>query len=186
MTGKGIMSALVKRLGHLFSGYTLLNKKDIPQEVKIFQQYLPQPSGITITQNGGNNTPLKNYSESDYDLNFPCIVIKLGETVFQEERRADMCRTSVKLVIGIYDAEPDCQGYLDILNIQERISGDFLVNRIFNSKYHLDMPVKSRLLEAETWPVYFGEMEFVFTSGRPHMTHEFAFIPNSPMDAVRG
>lgn len=175
MTGLNLLDDLYEILSELFKGYSLINKAGVLQQVKIFRQYIPQPAGITRETKG-----LENYADSDYELNFPSITIKLGEVVNKEENRLDQARMSIKFLTGIYDATPESTGYRDILNIHERIREYFLINRIINQKFRLNMPLNSRLLNSDTWPVYFGEIDLNFDIGRPLMHKDFVMKPQRP------
>ena len=163
-------------LQELFTGYQLLNKGGNLQEVQIFSQYVPQPAGITI--HSRENTGIKNYSDSDYESNFPCIVVILNECEDREERRIDSCTVKMTLLFCVYDDAPECQGYRDLLNMQERVRNYLLINRVIGQKFRVEMPIKTRLINCETWPVYFGEMDLVFQSGRPSMPKSFVFMSN--------
>lgn len=172
MTELDLIDALYDTLSEIFTGYSLLNKSGVLQQVKIFRQYIPEPAGITANSKG-----LENYADSDYEANFPSIIIKLGEIVDKEENRLDQSRINVKILAGVYDATPESTGYRDLLNMIEKIREFFLINRIINKKFWLDMPLKSRLIEADTWPVYFAEMDLVFDIGRPLMQKDFIMKP---------
>ncbi len=73
------MSALTGGLRELLRGYSLPSRfqgadgaepsmQAVMQEVKVFAQYLPQPSGITFAEKAAG---LKNYTSDDYESNFP-------------------------------------------------------------------------------------------------------------------
>lgn len=166
MTELLLLDELVARMKKLFAGYTLLNKSGILQEVRVFAQWVPQPAGITIND---PRTGIKNYAASDYESNLPCVLVQLGESIDTEQGRIDAASCGVKFLTAIYDANPECQGYRDILNIQERIREDLLNERITARRFRMAMPLKSRLLDTDTWPVYFGEIEAIFEIGRPVM-----------------
>lgn len=172
MTELDLIDSLYEKLKYLFAGYQLLNKAGVLSEIKIFRQFIPQPAGITA-----KNTGLANYSDSDYEANFPSIIIKAGEIIDKEENRLDQARINIKFLTGIFDDKPECTGYRDILNIHDRIREYFLINRILDNKFRLEMPFKSRLVEADTWPIYFGEMDLIFDAGRPVMQKDFIFRP---------
>lgn len=179
MTELLLIDALVERLSRLFTGYSLLNKSGVLQEVKIFAQYLPQPAGITIATK--NKRGIENYEAEDYEANFPCVIVKVGDVIDKEEGRIDSAICNIKLLTGIYDGvsvdaseeertwRRQMQGYRDILNIHEKIREDFLNERVTAQRFRMAMPMKSRILESDTWPVYFGEMELNFEIGRPMM-----------------
>ena len=171
-----LQDSMCETLEELFSGYQLLNKGGNLQEIQIFAQYVPQPSGITI--HSRESTGIKNYSESDYESNFPCIVVILNECEDKEERRVDSSLVKMTLLFCVYDDSPECQGYRDLLNMQERVRNYLLVNRVIAQKFRLEMPVRTRLINCETWPVYFGEMDLIFQAGRPSMPKSFVFALN--------
>ena len=175
MNQRVLIAELVKELEKLFAGYELRNKLGVLQQLQIFPQYLPQPAGITFTDK--ENAGLKNYSANDYESNFPCIIVKLEDMVDNEERSFVRSQVNVRLLIAVYDENKDCQGYLDILDIQEKLRQYLLENRVIASRYVLNMPLKSRIIESETWPVYWGEQELVFTAGHPSMAHDYIHEP---------
>ena len=128
MTELDLLDAMITKLEDLFRGYTLLNKSGTLQEVKIFAQYIPIPEGLNF--NTRDMTGIKNYRESDMDSNFPCIVAKLIECEDQEERRIDSSRVKMNLLFACYDDNKLCQGYRDILNMQERVRENLLIERV--------------------------------------------------------
>lgn len=166
----GLIDALSSELRELFKGYMLLNKAGVLQEVRVFKQYMPQAEGLAI---GAEKKGIAAYGVSDYEENFPCIVLKYTEHTDKEENRLDQSITSIKLLYGVYDEKAECEGWRDILNMIEKTRDYLLVNRIVARKYLLNMPIKTRLVEGDTWPVYFGEMDMAFTTGRPVMGKDF-------------
>ncbi len=175
MTRQDFMNEFYSRLSHEFEGYRLLNKSGNLQEVQVYRQYLPQPQGITFADKA--NHGLKSYSESDYDSNFPCIIIKLEDMTDREENNITQSVINVKILTGIYDDSTDSQGYQDILNIQDKLRQYLQEHRLICRKYLLTMPMTSRLLEVETWPVWFGEMELVYQMGRGMMPSRWVNRP---------
>lgn len=165
MNRENILDALVNWLKIEFAGYSLPNKGGELQEVKVYAQYLPQPDGITYADK--DRKGLEGYEESDYESVFPCIIVKLQEMTDTEEAAPAHSSVNVKVLCAIYDDTKDSQGYRYILGMQEKIRSLFLEHRVVEKKYILNMPMKSRLLELETWPVWYGEQDMIFTAGRP-------------------
>lgn len=168
MTGIELADGLKARLSELFTGYTLLNRSGVLQAVKIVNQYVPQPSGVTINTKG-----IANYSSEDYDSNFPCIIIRSKESIYQEERMLAQALHKIELTIGIYDDNSECQGWRDIANIEDRILNNLFVDRIIANKFRLEMPVSFKFLDVDTWPIYFGVIDLNFTIGRALQRHEY-------------
>ena len=175
MTRAELIDSLTSGLKALLKGYTLPSRLQgvdgvdpsmqvIQQEVKVFAQYLPQPEGITFAE---KNTGLKNYADSDYESNFPCVIVKLGDMTDMEEQSRSHSSVKVVLLAGVYDESPECQGYVDLLNLQEVIRKWLMEERVLARKFLLKMPLLSSLDEAETWPVYFGTMSMTYELGRP-------------------
>ena len=168
-----LLQDLVHRLTELFKGYSLPNKAGVLQEVQVFAQYLPQPEGLTLADK--SQTGLKSYGDGDYESNFPCIIVKLVDQTDEEERGNDGSRVTVKILTGIYDEGKQCQGYVDVLNIQEKIRAYLLEYRVLVNKYLLLMPLVSKLIETETWPVYFGEQTMTYIVARPVQDSEWIY-----------
>lgn len=173
-----LLRDLVERLRELFEGYSLPNKAGVLQEVRVFAQYLPQPEGLTIADKG--NSGLKSYADADYESNFPCIIVKLMDQTDNEERGNDGSQVNVRILTGIYDDAKACQGYIDVLNIQEKIREYLLEYRILAEKYLLVMPLVSKVSDVETWPVYFGEQSLTYIVARPVMGTEWVYGRKQP------
>ena len=182
MNRASLIQDLTCRLSNLMKGYSLPGKSGFLQEVKVFAQYVPQPAGITFE--GRNNTGLKNYSANDYESNFPCLIVKLEDMTDLEERARTHSLCNVRILIGIYDDKPECQGYIDVLNIQETLRLYLLENRILANKHLLMMPLKCKLNEVDTWPVYWGEMELVYQVGRPCRSADYVYRYDFPSAAA--
>lgn len=166
MTELLLLDAITERLKNIFAGYFLMSKSGSLQEIKIFSGYLPQPEGITIND---RKTGPQNYSSSDMENNLPAVVAKIISAAENEDRILPPSIINVQLLAGIYDPDTNCQGYRDILNIFERIRENFLSDRIFCDKFRLSFPASMRILENDSWPLYFGEMNFSFSGVRPQL-----------------
>ena len=178
MNRASLITDLTQRLTELMRGYSLPGKTGLLQEVKVFAQYVPQPAGITFENR--NSTGLKNYAPADYESNFPCLIVKLEDMTDLEERARTHSLCNVRILIGIYDDKPECQGYVDVLNIQETLRLYLLENRLLANRHLLMMPLKSKLNEVDTWPVYWGEMELTYQVGRPVRSADFVYRYDFP------
>lgn len=188
MTRVELINALTGGLRHLLKGYTLPSRLQgvdgiepsmqvIQQEVKVFAQYLPQPSGITFAD---KSTGLKNYTADDYESNFPCVIVKLDDMTDTEENSREHSSVKVNILAGVYDESPECQGYIDLLNLQEHIRKWLLEERVLARKFLLKMPMTSHLDESETWPVYFGTMSMTYELARPVRSSDYVYRYGQP------
>ncbi|MBR1487092.1 MAG: hypothetical protein IJ597_07560 [Synergistaceae bacterium] len=170
-----LLDSLVAELSELFKDYALPAKSGLLQNVKVFAQYLPQPSAIEVFDDEDETEEIapQGYSPVDIEANFPCIIVKLDDAVIKEEGTIDSLRINVNFLIGTYDDNPDCQGYRDVLNIIERIQQYILgmEGRILQARYQLKMPMKSYLFEEQSWPFYFGQIETIWETARPLMAY---------------
>ena len=195
MTRAELIDSLTSGLKKLLKGYTLPSRlqgtdgessgiQNVMQEVKVFAQYLPQPEGITFDSREYPNIRkydrLKNYDADDYESNFPCVIVKLGDMTDSEEQSRNHSSVKVSILAGVYDESPECQGYMDLLNLQEVIRKWLLEERVLARKFLLRMPLMSRLDDSETWPVYFGTMELTYELGRPVRSSEYVYRYERP------
>jgi hypothetical protein len=176
MIALNLVDALAARFQELFSDYALPAKSGAEKNIKVFPQYLPQPKGPTVKPRGQaeDEDPAGVYGEGaygpeDFEANFPCIVVKFDEGTDKEENVADATRIAVRILVGAYDESPDCQGYRDVMNIMETVRQVLLSTRYLERKYKLEMPFKWYLFEDQPWPVFFGQIETVWETGRPVM-----------------
>ncbi len=190
MTRADLMNALTSGLRELLKGYPMSSRFQIvdageqklletQKTVNVFAQYLPQSSGVTFEQreypNSRKYDRLKNYDAEDYESNFPCVIVKLGDMTDTEEQSRNHSSVNVVILAGVYDESPDCQGYIDLLNLQEVIRKWLLEERVLGRKFLLKMPLVSKLDDSDTWPVYFGVMELTYQLGRPVRSSEYVY-----------
>jgi hypothetical protein len=55
------------------------------------------------------------------------------------------------------------------MNIMETIRQELLTTRYLERRYRLEMPFKWYLFEDQPWPVFFGQIETIWETGRPVM-----------------
>ena len=179
MTELNLLDALVSRLTEKFAAYELKAKSGLLQTVRVFAQYLPQPSGITVKPKDDSDSIVpQGYTSTDIESNFPCVIVKLYDSTDKEEGSIDQTRIGVNFLVGTYDESPDCQWYRDVLNIIEVIRQDLLTlpGRVLDQRYRLEMPLKNYLFEDQPWPIYFGQIESVWETGRPLMPRNFTGV----------
>ncbi len=164
--------ALKAKMSEIFADYSLTNKNGVLQNVRIFSQYMPLPNGISLANKASG---IKNYDETDYEANFPCVIIHYDDCVDDEERRLELSTHKVKLIFGAYDEDKECQAYIDIMQMMDIVKLELLTRRILAGKFRLNMPVKSQLLELDTWPIYFGQLDLIYESGRATMPADFVY-----------
>ncbi|MBR0151085.1 MAG: hypothetical protein IJP89_06965 [Synergistaceae bacterium] len=171
-----LLDSLAERLRAVFKDYELPAKSGLLQTVKVFTQYLPQPSGITLKAKSDTEAIVpQGYTSSDIESNFPCVVVKVDESTDNEEGTLTQTRVKMRLLVGTYDDSPDCQGYRDVMNIIEVIRQDLetMPGRVLDGRYRLEMPLTHALFEEQSWPIYFGQINTEWETGRPLMPRNF-------------
>jgi hypothetical protein len=170
MIALNLQDALAARLNNMFSDYALFSKSGAEKTVRVFTQYLPQPKGPTVKPHGKREEVQEGtYGSEDFEANFPCIIVKFDEGTDKEENAPDATRIAVRILVGVYDESPDWQGYRDVMNIMETIRQELLTTRYLERKYKLEMPFEWYLFEEQPWPVFFGQIDTVWETGRPQM-----------------
>ena len=165
MNAINIIDTLVNWLKIEFAGYELPASDGTMKTVNVFPQFLPQPDGISYSERASSG--LAGYKPNDYADTFPCIIVKITGITDAEENSTSQSSVNVVIICGVYDEAKDCQGYRYILAMQEKIRLLLLEHRVLDNRYLLQMPMKSRLLEPENWPVWYGQQDLVYLAGRP-------------------
>ncbi len=108
------------------------------------------------------------------------MIVKLAGMTDTEEQSQAHSSVKVEILLGVYDESPECQGYMDILNLQEVIRKWLMEERVLARKFLLRMPLLSALDESETWPVYFGTMSMTYELGRPVRSSGYVYRYGQP------
>ena len=184
LTASDMIDAVKSNLDEIFRGYMLPNKAGILQEVKIFTQYMPQPSGITVASEKTSGT--KGYSSDDFNMNFPGVIIKLGEMTDSEERRLDLTKAGLRLLFGVCEWEAETgdreadsriknECWRDVLLMMERVRQSWLKDRIIGRLFKVLLPIVMNLLEDDTYPLYFGELKTELLTWLPAGSPEYVY-----------
>lgn len=174
-----LLDSLAEYLRELFKNYELPAKNGLLQTVKVFTQYLPQPSAITLKAKADTDSIVpQGYTSSDIESNFPCVIVKVDESTDSEEGTLTQTRIRMRLLVGTYDESPDCQGYRDVLNIIETIrqSLETMPERVLDGRYRMAMPLTHALFDDQPWPIFFGQIYTEWETGRPLMPRNFGGV----------
>ena len=167
MTGILLMDALINSLNNLFADELLKSKSGELKKIKVFAQYLPEPRTLTVKPKGEEPIEYQDYGPADLEDNFPCIIVKLGECRDAEENKLDQAVMDINFLIGVYDKTPDNQGYIDVLNIIDKIRLHFWHERYLDKKFRLEPDMRFYLFDDQPAPVFFGVIETRWDVPRP-------------------
>lgn len=85
------------------------------------------------------------------------IIIQMAEA----NDELDKNETRFRLIFGTV-SQTD-QGYLDVVNLMERVRISLLRNRVLDSRYRLELPYKSKVYDDQFDPYWLGEALTIWT-----------------------
>lgn len=137
MTALMLLDSLEDHIKPLVAEYDLKTKEKIIKPPDVHQGYLP------IKDKNSRE-------ESDY----PFIILRLLSCKDEDNGST----ATVKIIIGTYDEQADSKGWIDLLNIYNKIRLSLLEKRVIGSKYRLKTPVSFILHEEQPYPQFVGEI----------------------------
>jgi len=144
-----LQSFLVEETKRLFDGFTLKNIKGEESPLKVYPQHLPAK---------------KNQNDTEH---YPHIIVRLLDGEDPQEMYPNQCR--VHFYFGVVDKTSDYQGYLDSLNMVQKLYDHLMRKRLFDKKYTVEYPVKWSVTEEDYYPYYYAGLETVWTIGKVTM-----------------
>ncbi|MBQ7263480.1 MAG: hypothetical protein IJR14_07140 [Synergistaceae bacterium] len=173
MTADRLVDAIIARLTWTLGDIRLPRKDGTEGKLKFFPQYMPQPRGLTVTPKGtGPILPPASPSDAPVDVEscFPCVVARFDEGRDEEEGHGATL-ADVTLVVGTFDDAPDLQGWRDVMDIIHAVRHELLAlpGRVLDGRYRLEMPLKWGLADEQPWPLWIGQIETKWETGRPQM-----------------
>lgn len=149
MTPDVLETALAEELTALFTGYTLKNSAGNVVALNVFTQDTP-------VRNGDD----EDETDATEETPEPYIVVKAtsGNIASEDDPQA----VTVVLVICVYDDATARQGHKDALHIIQKIYERFAKNPLLAGNFILKYPIDWVLQDEDTYPYYFGGMQFQF------------------------
>ncbi len=148
-----LQNFLVEETKALFEGLKLKDINGNLSPFNVYPQYLP-------------------YGTSQEATNpFPYVRIILVDGEDPSETEANQCR--IIFLAGVFDDDPNNQGYWDALLIIQKLYTHFMRKMNFEGKYEIVRPVKWRMIGEElenTWPYFFGAIETTWNVGKISIT----------------
>ncbi len=167
MTGLMLIDELVSELNKLFEHDLLNSKSGELRRIKVFAQYLPQPKGLVVKPKGEAAIEYQDFAPADFEDNFPCVIVKLGEIQDSNEGVLNQAQADINLLIGAYDKTPDNQGWRDVLNIIDKVRIYLQNVRYLANKFRLEPEMHAYLFDDQPLPVFFGVIETCWDLPRP-------------------
>lgn len=112
----------------------------------------------------------------------PAIIIQAVSAKVENDETV----VTVRICVSAYDENPDSSGYQDVQNMIETmaIALTSFGQQALDQAYPIIMPFEWKLVEADTFPHYIGEMttDWQMPSGRPLPDPEGRFSPAEQID----
>lgn len=90
-------------------------------------------------------------AQSIKDPIYPCIVVR----VLEGEETAENNQVTIRLLFSTTSIEDD--GFLETLNLMERVKNALLNQRVLDGRFEIDYPYKWKFFEEQAQPEWFGE-----------------------------
>lgn len=145
-----------EELPRLFDSYRLKNVEGQLAPINFHKQYLP-----------------KKKRRNDLD-HFPFIntIVLDGEDPAIDR----MNLVHVLFMIGIYDPDDDRQGYIDCMNITQKMYYYFLRKRLFKNKYEIQYPLKWQVNDDDLGDHYFAGLETYWSMAKVNQDNEKLYV----------
>ena len=134
----------------------------------VFRQHLPLPRTPKVKPRGGKQEeeppqPPEEYGPEDFDANFPCVIVQLQD--WNDTR--EIATAEINFLIGVYDDNPNAQGYRDVENIKDHIRLYLHQNQTIDRRYIMQFPLRGGLFKDQPWPVFFGWITATYALDNP-------------------
>ncbi|MEF3312616.1 hypothetical protein PV433_27370 [Paenibacillus sp. GYB004] len=154
MTPYLLQDALVAEIKALFADTVFKNSLNELGELNVYPQFLPAKQ-----------------SEDDAE-HFPYAIVRVLSGGTEDEQEASTCK--VLIFFGLYDDDPNYQGYKDILNMLRRLETHLYRKRIIDNRYRIEYPFDWSVYDEDAYPYYFGGAETTWTL--PAVRQEEVFL----------
>lgn len=140
---------MIRMLRDLFDGRTFCAPEGKERELRYFRQNLPLPTD----------------NDLDADTEASCCPYILTQLVGGEIKDNDSPQIlEFSLIVCTYDSGTDRDGFRDVANIVEEIVQHVCSMPFFGSSYTVLKPIAWALQIEDTWPYYYGALNFSVTA----------------------
>lgn len=104
------------------------------------------------------NLPQKKEKDENF---FPFLVVKMLDGEKKSVQSEHLVH--IGFVIGVYDNDPEGNGYRDVVTIINKLFENISENPVIDGRFELSEPIKWKVHEEETDPYFFGVVETTWT-----------------------
>lgn len=153
----------------------LLLQKDLLKEVTslLGEMQFKNADGETVTGVTGYEQRLPQITEDDEDTSqfFPYAVARV--TNWNTKDDTDPWHVTIDVLFGIYDDAKDSHGHEALMNMIEVVANRFVHEPLLAHSFRAEQNIDAELQDEDTYPYYFGGIEFVFTAPKIERKVEF-------------
>lgn len=157
MNTYGLQQELITEIENILSGMELKNAAGEKTKIKGYDQWLPKTTEY----------------ETDRSQFFPFFTVALqnGETSDDED---DLWHVGVIIYLAVFNDSLDNNGHHELLSMIQKITDRFLENRCLNYAYNAEPKMGWEILDEDTYPYYYGDVQMTFTVPKQGRSNEFA------------
>ena len=153
----------------------LLLQKDLLKEVTdlLKEMEFKNADGDTVKGVTGYEQRLPQITEDDEDSSqfFPYAVIRVTNWMTKDDE--DPWHVTMDVLFGIYDDVKDSRGHEVLMNMIEKVANRFVHEPLLAHSFRAEQNIYAELQDKDTYPYYFGGIEFVFTAPKIERKVEF-------------
>ena len=129
--------------------------------------------GETKTGVTGYEQRLPQVTEDDEDTSkfFPYAIVRA--TGWNTKDDEDPWHVTIQVYLGIYDDAAESHGHEGLINMIEKICNRFVHEPLLAHNYRAEQNIDAELQEDDTYPYYFGGIQFTFTA--PKLARKIEF-----------
>ena len=157
------------------TGSILLLQKKLLKEVcdLLAGMEFTNSAGETVKGVTGYEQRLPQITEDDEDSSqfFPYTIVRVANCTTKGDE--DPWHVTMLVYFGIYDDAKDSHGHEAILNMVQRVADRFVHEPLLAHSYRAEQNIYAELQDDDTYPYYFGGIEFTFTAPKIERRVEF-------------
>lgn len=153
MTINELQICLVKQVEEIVKGIPLSGAGRGSKVMKGYVQSVPVRDQLVGWEEAGEEEPYV----SPEDSLMPYFVVRVSDA----EYFSDRATVRVYLLFSIYNDDKDMKGHFDLLNVLERVTGQFRQNQIMDG-YWCEKEMKAAVQDDDDYPYFFGGVEMTW------------------------
>lgn len=161
-------------MGAIPASILLLEKSLLKEVINLLaDMQFENPDGKTVIGVTGYEQRLPQITEDDEDTSqfFPYAVVRC--TNWNTKDDIDPWHVTLDVFFGVYDDNKNGHGHEVLINMIEKVANRFVHEPLLVGSYRAEQNIDAELQDEDTYPYYFGGIEFAFTAPKIERKIEF-------------